>query len=55
METGSPFPPECACYEKKQEDMFHQVSKEVEIRNLNLATILTRQDGKNIEKTNYKQ
>ncbi|CAC5394369.1 unnamed protein product [Mytilus coruscus] len=45
---------ECPCYENEREEMFHQISKEVGIRNLNLATMLTRLDGENIEETKAK-
>ncbi|CAC5377274.1 unnamed protein product [Mytilus coruscus] len=42
---------ECPCYENEREDMLHQISKEVGVRNLNLATMLTRLDGENTEET----
>ncbi|CAG2189227.1 unnamed protein product [Mytilus edulis] len=56
-ETPQHFLLECPYYEKEREDMLHQISKEVGVRNLNLATMLTRLDGENTEETkpNYKQ
>ena len=53
-ETPQHFLLECPCYENEREDMLHQISKEVGVRNLNLATMLTRLDGENTEETKAK-
>ncbi|CAG2257967.1 unnamed protein product [Mytilus edulis] len=53
-ETPQHFLLECPYYEKEREDMLHQISKEVGVRNLNLATMLTRLDGENTEETKAK-
>ena len=45
---------ECPCYENERADMLHQISKEVGVRNLNLATMLTRLDCENTEETKAK-
>ncbi|CAG2226583.1 unnamed protein product [Mytilus edulis] len=53
-ETPQHFLLECPYYENEREDMLHQISKEVGVRNLNLATMLTRLDGENTEETKAK-